>query len=484
MSDINPLNSQPRPIHIGIIGGGIAGSTIALRLAELNIKVTLIEKGPSLVNGPPICHLHAGGNLYREISEEQCITLLRQSIDTLKLYKHSANIRPTVVAIPKADKGNPEDLMSRLEKLRTEYAQLITQDDSNQVLGPANHYFALYSKSKLIKLAKKDLPKQAETLDDWMIPVAKNIDFDAVKFPLVLVQEYGLSAFRLAASAILATDKLNSCQVLTSTKVTNITKGNNQWVLKTDDQAPIKVDYLVNACGFKTGEIDDMLTLKRERMVEFKAAYITHWQQCEGQWPEVIFYGERGTPQGMAQLTPYANGYFQLHGMTQDITLFKNGLVATTSKSAQPQLEQEFITKIDDAWQARNVYARTNKSISHMSQFIPNFSSAEMGGNPLFGAQQIPGADADLRAADVTFSGNNYARAEIVKASSAIDGANLIVEKLVEVGLLDSKAAYQTEHYPVTDSLNQSEVTNLAIKLAKQRNYPIDLAKVVGQVSE
>jgi 2-polyprenyl-6-methoxyphenol hydroxylase-like FAD-dependent oxidoreductase len=150
MSDINPLNSQPKPIHIGIIGGGIAGSTIALRLAELNIKVTLIEKGPSLVNGPPICHLHAGGNLYREISEEQCITLLRQSIDTLKLYKHSANIRPTVVAIPKADKGNPEDLMSRLEKLRTEYAQLITQDDSNQVLGPANHYFALYSKSKLI----------------------------------------------------------------------------------------------------------------------------------------------------------------------------------------------------------------------------------------------------------------------------------------------------------------------------------------------
>ncbi|EDQ02061.1 hypothetical protein [Shewanella benthica] len=41
------------------------------------------------------------------------------------------------------------------------------------------------------------------------------------------------------------------------------------------------------------------------------------------------FYGERGTPQGMAQLTPYPDGYFQLHGMTQDITPFNNGLVAS-----------------------------------------------------------------------------------------------------------------------------------------------------------
>ena len=481
MSDINPLNSQPKPIHVGIIGGGIAGSTIALHLAELDIKVTLIEKGPSLVNGPPICHLHAGGNLYREISEQQCITLLRQSIDTLKLYKLSANIRPTVVAIPKDDNGNPDDLMPRLETLKAEYAHLITQDAANQVLGPAEDYFALYSKSKLLKLAKKALPLQANTLDDWMIPVAKNLDFDAVKFPLVLVQEYGLSAFRLAATAILATDKLKSCQVLTNTKIIDIKEINDKWLLESDNQPAIKVDYLINACGFKTGEIDDILTLKRERMVEFKAAYITHWQACEGQWPEVIFYGERGTPQGMAQLTPYANGYFQLHGMTQDITMFKNGLVASCNNSAQPKLAQKFLNKINHAWQAENVYARTNKSISHMSQFLPSFSTAQMGGNPLFGAQQIPGDDAELRAADVTFNGNNYARAEIVKASSAIDSANLIVEKLIQVGLLDSQLKEQTAQYSVTNSLNQTEVTDLAIKLAKQRNYPIDLAKVVGQ---
>lgn len=49
--------------RVAIIGGGIAGATAAVHLAELGIDVTLIEKGASLVSGPPICHLHAGGNL-------------------------------------------------------------------------------------------------------------------------------------------------------------------------------------------------------------------------------------------------------------------------------------------------------------------------------------------------------------------------------------------------------------------------------------
>ncbi len=69
-----------------IIGGGIAGSTVAMHLAELGVNVTLLEKGTSLVAGPPICHLHAGGNLYREISETQCVDLLKQSIDTARFY--------------------------------------------------------------------------------------------------------------------------------------------------------------------------------------------------------------------------------------------------------------------------------------------------------------------------------------------------------------------------------------------------------------
>ncbi len=43
----------PSP-RVAIIGGGVAGATAAVHLGELGINVLLLEKGPSLVNGPPI----------------------------------------------------------------------------------------------------------------------------------------------------------------------------------------------------------------------------------------------------------------------------------------------------------------------------------------------------------------------------------------------------------------------------------------------
>lgn len=54
-------------MKIAVVGAGIAGSTIALKLSEKfpSSSTFLFEAGPSLVNGPPICHLHAGGALYR-----------------------------------------------------------------------------------------------------------------------------------------------------------------------------------------------------------------------------------------------------------------------------------------------------------------------------------------------------------------------------------------------------------------------------------
>jgi hypothetical protein len=490
MPIINTLNSAPEDdsFHVGIIGGGIAGSTIALRLAELGIRVTLLEKGASLVNGPPICHLHAGGNFYREISDLQCLTLLRQSIDTLKIYPHSANIRPTVIALPQYDKSTPYDLIPRLKLLQAEYADLIAQDINNEVLGPVDEYYQFYSREKLEVLARKTIPKTPNCLDDWMIPVAKNIEFSQIKFPILLVQEYGLSIFRLAAITTLAAEKLPDCRILTDTQVTNIKSGKNKqgWDIsiksKATDTGVIKVDYLINACGFKTGEIDDMLNLKRVRMVEFKAAYIAHWNECQGQWPEVIFYGQRGTPQGMAQLTPFTNGYFQLHGMTEDITLFKGGLVTTDEHSSQPQLSERFLKKIDCGWQSRSILSRTKKSIEHIAQFLPSFNNALPGGEPLYGAQQIPGVDPDIRVADVSFSGNNYARTEIVKASSALDAADLIIDKLIETKSLNqktskfSKQIIVSHYFPVTQSLPLMLVTAKAKLLAKQRNYPADLA--------
>lgn len=475
----NTLSPTPK---VAIIGGGIAGSTAALGLASHQLDTVLIEAGPSLVNGPPICHLHAGGNLYREIDDEQCLTLLRQSIDTLKLYPQCADYRPTLIAIPKRDPGTFEQLLPRLELLKSHYQTLVNESEDNRMIGDPANYYHVFEQADVETLLELPNPAVAKTPRDWLIPVVKKLDITQIKFPLILVEEYGLNVFRLAASATLASEQLSHCQVMTNTRVQAITRIDNQWQLTVNnngDVSTINVDYLVNACGFKSGSIDDLIGCHEQRLVEFKAAYVTRWNEVEGHWPEVIFYGQRGTPNGMAQLTPYPNGYFQIHGMTKDITLFDDGLVSNDSDSSQPELPQGLASKIaQHQWPAEVANARTQKSIDFMAHFIPAFDSAQIGGIPLYGAQQIPGKDPDLRAADVDFSTPFYARSEIVKASSAIDATALIYNDICEKFSLELAPFSMPA---INNTLIETDVAAKAVQLASERKYPTYLASRINE---
>ncbi|TEW54347.1 FAD-dependent oxidoreductase [Psychromonas sp. RZ22] len=464
---------------IAIIGGGIAGASIALYLSEIGLQVELFEKGTSLVNGPPICHLHAGGNLYREIPDQQCVTLLKESIEALRLYPDSVDYRPTVIAVPQQDTGEPLALLPRLNLLQAEYQKLIDQDNQNQVLGKVSDYYQLFELEELQRLALLDEVKVPKTAQEWMIPFAKHVDLSLLKYPVVLVQEFGWNVFRLGATAALSLEKNTSCQIHLNTKVIKIDQNKQQkWQVtfaKDSIQESVEFDYLINAAGFKTGEIDDLAGFHRQRLVEFKAAYVTKWQGTNGLWPEVIFHGERGTPEGMAQFTPYANNFVQLHGMTDQITLFDNGLVATSENSSQPQLDSQFLRKIDTGWLEQEVIDRGERAIAHLSRYIPTFKQATVEGKPLFGAQQIPGEDANLRAAGVSFENNNYARCEIVKASSVLTCADALTEKLAEIGLLD-KHLVGGRLFPITHSLSDEEITERSELYTQQRGYPIALA--------
>ncbi|TVZ41395.1 FAD dependent oxidoreductase [Alteromonadaceae bacterium 2753L.S.0a.02] len=485
--------SLQSPAKIAVIGGGIAGATIALRLSELGIDTTLFEKSDGLVSGPPICHLHAGGNLYREISDQQCLALLRQSIDTLKVYQQCVNWRPTVITLPVWDKNQPESLLPRLNLLQKSYAALVKNDPSNRVLGDPNEYFQIYYRDQLQALARRPLPETPCCSDDWMIPVAKHLDFSKIQFPVYLVQEYGLSAFRFAATAQLAMEKLPQCHLKLQHKVIAIQQHHNtskRWLLSVENSGAcaeqLEFDYLINACGFKSGEIDDMLALPRQRLVEFKAAYVAKWSETEGQWPEVIFHGERGTPQGMAQLTPYPGGYYQLHGMTDIITLFKDGLVSSNTRSAQPKLADHHLDKIERSWLPEEMRTRTEAAIAHVAQFLPHFKQATLGAKPLFGAQQIPGDDPSLRAADVSFDGEGYARTEIVKASSALAAADAVLQNLIDTGVVDSFVArnnLRRHFFPVVRKCSDSAVTKRAFAIARQRHYPEALAQQIQAIS-
>jgi len=474
--DINHIEQT----RVAIVGGGIAGATVALCLSELGMHVDLLEKGPSLVNGPPICHLHAGGNLYREISEEQCVTLLIQSVDLLRLYPYAADYRPTIIAIPTDDSGSPEALLPRLEKLQAEYKRLIDENPLNKVLGDSDDYYRLFSREEVESLAQLEPLEKPQTLAQWMIPMAKNVDLDKLKFPLVMVQEFGLNVFRLAASVSLALESNPDCDIHTGSKVSNIVSHSQagHWEVNYQQMGQDKTlqcDYLINAAGFRSGTIDDLLGFKRQRLVEFKAAYVCKWDDCDYLWPEIIFHGERGTPKGMGQFTPYPGGYFQLHGMTNNITLFENGLVESNGISAQPQLASSFIHKIDEQWTQAETTERTRSAIEHLVSYLPKFESAEVASKPLFGAQQIPGEDPTLRAADVSFVGDRYARCEIVKASSVLTVADAIIEQLVLLGCVD-KADYGNREFAIMNSISEADIDQRAELLVTQREYPLSLA--------
>lgn len=474
-----------------MIGGGVAGSVTAMRLAELGIDTTLIEKGRDIVNGPPICHLHAGGNLYREISDQQCLTLLKQSIDTVKEFSACVNWRPTVIAVPKRDPGSPEQLLPRLNKLQKYYAQLIDKDPENQVLGEAEDYFRSFSRQELEHLAHKPLPEAVLRPEDWLIPVAKQLDLDKLQFPVYLVQEYGLSSFRFSAMANMAIERMSHCTLLKNHKVTEITQEKNllnarKWRIEIQAGGQTMVrhfDFVINAGGYKSGELDDMLGLKRQRYVEFKAAYLSRWP-TQAMWPEVIFHGQRGSAEGMSQMTPYPQGYFQLHGMTEDITLFKDGLVASDDSSAQPRLAEHLQQKLNRGWNKEELHDRTRAAIEHAAYFVPSFSSASVAGKPLYGAQQIPGDDPSLRAVDVFNSGLGYVGVEIVKASSALAAADKVLLALKQYfgGKYDFDQADKC--FRTVRGLNRYEIIARAQGIARERNYPEAIAQVYAERSQ
>ncbi|WP_194437703.1 FAD-dependent oxidoreductase [Vibrio fluminensis] len=481
---MNQMIDQISSPTVAVVGGGIAGATAALHLAELGVKVDLIEKNESLVSGPPICHLHAGGNLYREISVEQCIDLLAQSIESVRLYPHTLNRRPTLIVVPHSDGGDPLALLPRLEQIRSVYQTLVEQDGRNQVLGDPKQYFKLYYRDDLEVLKAQHQPADPRSYDDWLIPFAQNTDLENIKYPVVAVNEFGWSVFRIAASAMLVLEKSPLCELKTATKLVDMRWDEKQWllileshdgeVLTTQQQA---YDYVINACGFETGILDDLVAAPRQRMVEFKAAYVTKWADNNVLWPEVIFHGPRGTENGMAQLTPYANSVFQLHGMTKGITLFDDGLVSSCQQSSQPKLPPQLENKIVNGWREEVRVDRSVKAIKHMSRFVPDYDSATEFGLPLFGAQQIPGDDETLRAADVSFAQQHYARIEVVKGSSALEAVRKIVS---EWDLADTENKSIEELHPLACALSEADVEAKAKQLALGRGYPQELAQIYG----
>ncbi|MDD2584634.1 MAG: FAD-dependent oxidoreductase [Bacteroidales bacterium] len=468
--------------EVAIIGGGVSGSVTALQLAKYDIESVLFEQREDLVSGPPFCHLHAGGNLYPDISLEQCKLLMLQSIEMARLFPQTIDQRPTLISIPKGEKFESQKVESRLKILAQYYKELVEQDSANEVLGSPEEYYTVYREEELLALAQNPNVKRPTTHDQWISNAIKLIDYKKLKSPLFIVQEYGWNLFRLAAQAQLALDKSPNCTLMTNTQVIDIkdvsdlTLGYN-WQVITKDKV-YKANYLVNASGFNSSKLDSSLQLKAERMIEFKAAYIAKWQAIPGLIPELIFHGERGTPRGMVQVTPYCDNYYQIHGMTKEITLFQDGLVQSKANEVCPEFNDSIKKKLNRTWEKAEVVSRTESAIEFASQFVPSFNSATVGGPPLYGAQQIPGDNLTLRVGDVSFPYKFYARSEIVKASSALTAANNIIKNIQQHKVIASFELSSNEN-TLLESITKQEIDTFAQALATKRSYPQAMSRLL-----
>lgn len=466
---------------VGIIGGGVSGVVIALQLAEMGIDNILLEEKSSVVNGPPFCHLHVGGNLYPDISDEQCRVLMKQSIEMARLFPESIDERPTFIAVPKTEMYQVAHIQERLTMLVEYYKKLIEKDLCNAILGDPEDYYKIYSEEDLQNLIKYPTPKRPNSPDEWMTNAIKLIDYKKLKMPVVLVQEYGWNLFRLGAQAQLALSKTDKCTLKLNTKVENVRDKRHQhlgynWEIDTNNQI-YKVKYLINSSGFRTGKFDECLQLEVDRLIEFKAAYIAKWQPTSGRIPELVFHGKRGTSQGMAQLTPYSDNYYQIHGMTKNITLFTNGLVKAKSNRAQPEFEEDIQRKLTDGWDEDEIKTRTENAIEYISKFVPSFHSAVVGGPPMYGAQQISGDDITLRVSEVSFPTQFYARSEIIKASSALTVAHQIIDQMQKEKIIPFSE--RSHANSLLESVSKEEIDSLSAKFTTERGYPKALSRLL-----
>jgi len=510
--------------------------------------------------------------------------LLSQCIDVFRLFPSAMERRPTVTLVPKWDgQTPPKELMSRLEALKKRYSEMIEDYGASfAVLGDPEDYFKAYWKEDMVRLRslsvspRKGMESEWASLsaaDRWMVPVAKGVaSLDDYKYPVILVAECGWNMFRQSAACSLALERAEAeghgLTLRTSTEVTGIRRveGSGEWAVtmkavSSGNAFVDHFDFMVNAAGFESGTIDDeMLSAVDslsdcpvpQRMVEFKSAFMSRWDDAlrsltsestsiTMRWPEVIFHGVRGTPRGMAQLTPYSANHFQLHGMTNTVTLFQHGLVSNTDSSAQPQLDAHFLQKLDCKkpngmrWTEHQKRTRTQNAIKFVGQFVPRFGAeAKMlfvddhyghghhhhdddDGDgegivvgPFCGAQQIPGRDSTLRAVNgVSFLGDGdtkrlsrYCRAEIVKASSAMSCAENVLRLLTATdGLLNDaelwalKQAIKAAGRPpgrvltagdvlngdapigVLHGITDQDVLERAKAICRERGYPPALAE-------
>lgn len=187
--DERPQRLSIRGMSMGVIGGGIAGCTAALGLADRGASVTLFERSDKLLDkssdatpcrlgvgfhymdlATAIANLEASIRLIRHLKESTGNSFqVQKEIDsqhTSVNRVHYVISNETLVNVPR--------VLEIFEQLRGRYAQMVDDDPENEVLGPVSDFYEVIRDPRsfqgVVDLSRTNIIiKTCETLFDWPI---------------------------------------------------------------------------------------------------------------------------------------------------------------------------------------------------------------------------------------------------------------------------------------------------------------------------
>jgi hypothetical protein len=335
-------------------------------------------------------------------------------------------------------------------------------------------------------------------MDDWLLNwMQQGVKLDQLEFPIVLVQELGVSHFREIAAFDLAYQEhlrtsgrdRPSWRVSLGTEVLAVKQvdrcGALLWkVLYRSKAGDIKScwgHYLVNAAGASSGVIDDQLGVPHPRSLEFKATYFVRLRRPSQDFPipEAGFLGIRGTDDPEEDLAPYVQvsyygeGLYQLHVLTDQVTLFPCGLTTSDPSASQPK-EPPAVKQFIENFQDSSV-RRAQAAIQSTADLQANFEAGGyLVGKPLLGVQCILGLDIEKRSSRA-LEYRAAAAMPIVKGISAVTAAREVI------GFIKTHFAKQGLHSAEADllSLNREKQRALAVQLAQSVELPPEVVDLV-----
>lgn len=302
-----------------VIGGGISGCVCSLKLSKFdNVTIDIYEQRENILKSLPYCHLHVAGALYPELTIKECKSLFYESLDFAKEFKQFLNIRPTIIAYKSSSSYDPKQLIYKLHLIRNLYA-----NSDTYIYGAPNEFFRIYTKEDILYYKKHGKLEEYDTIHTRYIEtfcsLLKNIN--DIKYPFISVMEPGINQELLEKSLtelIYSSKKIN---VYKGTSVEKIEKKEDDWIINGDK----RYDYLVNAMGHKSS---DWFPVKELEYLEHKSSWLIDISgDCfydVNSIPEIAVIGERGTTDGMIQLTPIRvdkDVTFQVHYMSYESTI-------------------------------------------------------------------------------------------------------------------------------------------------------------------